>query len=150
MLKNIAGAQQSFIDRAKRLDDKIDQVRAKSGDNPKASEGAIELYTGMKAGLAAAERAVLPLRDLVVQTAKEAKAIYAELGFYPEIFAEGIQISELYRDALGSPSDFNAVVNALAQAREHLRRVVETISQAAKKAEAAIRYVPTTANQPTT
>jgi type I site-specific restriction endonuclease len=79
VLQSAADLRQAFADLAKRIEDRLQQVRQKESDNPRAVEAAAKALEGIKAACQRGERAVSPLRQLVLETHRQGQAIFAEL-----------------------------------------------------------------------
>ena len=148
VLQSAADLRQSFADLAKNIEDRLQQVRQKQTDNPRAVEAAASALEGIKAACQHGEIAIGPLRQLVLETHRQGQAIFAELEFYPQIFDYAIETCDLYKKGIGEPASYAAVVEGLTKARANLRSIIETFIQAAQKAEEAIKKIPPATDPP--
>ncbi len=142
VLKSAAAVRQSFVDLGKRIDESTEQLRRQTTDKPQAVESAARAMQGIKEACVRGDAAVAPLRDLVMQTHREAESIFVELEAYPQIFSYAIETAELYEKGLGEPASYISVVQGLYRARENLRVIISTFIEAASKAEQAIKKIP--------
>ena len=142
VLQSAAEIRQSFADLSKKIEDRLQQVRQKETDNPKAVEAAAKALEGIKAACQRGETAVAPLRELVLETHRQGQAIFAELDLYPMVFDYAIEACDLYRKGIGEPASYAAVVEGLVKARANLRAIISTFIEAAQKAEEAIKNIP--------
>lgn len=142
VLQSAAGVRQSFFDLAKRIDVSIEELRRKTTDNPQAVESAVHALEGVKETCQKGDMAVTPLRDLVIRTHREAQGIFAELEAYPQIYEYAIEAADLYEKGLGEPASYANVIQGLYKARENLRSIISAFTEAASKAEEAIKKLP--------
>jgi phage shock protein A len=142
VLKSAADVRQGFLDMANKIEDRLQQIRQKQTDNPKALEAAANALEGIKAACQRGESAVGPLRQLVLETHRQGQAVFAELELYPQIFDFAIETCDLYQKGIGQPASYAAVVEALSKARTNLRAIIESFIQAAQKAEETIKKIP--------
>ncbi len=97
---------------------------------------------GIKEACQRGDAALVPLRELVMQTHREAQSIFVELETYPQIFSYAIEAADLYEKGLGEPASYVSVVQGLYKARENLRVIISTFIEAASKAEQALKKIP--------
>lgn len=143
VLQSAAGVRQAFCDLAKSIDDEVEEMRRKPTDNPQAVESASQALLSIKTACQKGEEAVAPLRELVLQTRKQAASLWTELELYPSVFEAAIKCCALYKRGIGEPASYAAVTQGLWTARENLRSIIVAFTQAAEKADEAISKVPT-------
>jgi len=142
VLASIATVQQSFIDVITKIEGAVESIRREPTDNPQQIESVADALTNVKGAAERGSKAVVPLRAVVIEAAQKAKGVFAELSHYQVILGYALEVTILYKRGLGEPASFAAMVESLSKARDHLRVIIKSVTEAAQKADEAVRSIP--------
>jgi hypothetical protein len=142
VLQAAATVREQFLRLAKRIEEHIAELQ-KTGGSPEAIQSATQALRGVKETAERGEQMIVPLKELVSATQRDAESIFSELSAYPAIFDFALETAELYSISVGDGVEFAALVQSLGRARENMKSIVYLFSQAAEKAESALKNVPT-------
>ncbi len=126
-----------------KTEETMEQIRLNAGDNPQAAEHAVEAVKSIKLAAQRGSAVMIPMRESIVQSTRDAKGVFIEIGYYPQVFDLAIQCCTLFEEGLGPPENYKTLVDSLLKARLYMRAVVTSFTAAAEKAEKALKVLPT-------
>jgi hypothetical protein len=144
VLESASRVQQSFLNVAKKISADAEEHRRRMNGQPSAIQAVIQGQNSAKTAAENGAALVAMLRDQVVKDSNDVESTLTELTEYRTLFDNLIEVCRLYIAGLGDMSEYSEMVQALAQAREALRQVVQSFAAAAMNAEKAAKKIPAT------